>query len=47
MLGYSEEKKTYRLFDPIAKKCYIHRDIIFKEKYRCMLTEIIKFIDNR
>lgn len=32
MVSYSEGNKVYRLFDVIAKKCYIHRNIIFNEK---------------
>lgn len=32
LLGLSEESKAYRLFDPIAKKVIISRDVIFEEE---------------
>lgn len=35
MIGYSEGNKIYRSFDPIAKKCYIRRNVIFNKKSRC------------
>lgn len=45
MIRYNEGNKAYQLFDPVMKKCYIHRDVIFNEKKpRC---EIIEFIDNK
>ena len=31
LLGISEESKAYRLYDPIAKKIVISRDIVFEE----------------
>lgn len=31
LLGVSEESKGYRLFDPIAKRIIISRDMIFEE----------------
>lgn len=36
MMDQNEGNNTYRLFDPILKKYYIHRDIIiFNEIFRC------------
>jgi hypothetical protein len=31
LLGVSEESKGYRLYDPIAKKIIISRDVIFEK----------------
>ncbi|CAL9016687.1 unnamed protein product [Prunus brigantina] len=31
LLGYSDESKAYRLFDPITKKIVISRDVVFDE----------------
>jgi len=31
LLGYNDESKAYRLFDPIAKKIVISRDVMFDE----------------
>ena len=31
LLGFSDESKAYRLFDPIAKKIVISRDVVFHE----------------
>ena len=31
LLGVSEESKAYRLYDPIAKKIVISRDVVFEE----------------
>jgi hypothetical protein len=31
LFGYSDESKAYRLFDPIAKKIMISRDVMFDE----------------
>lgn len=31
-LGVSEKSKGYRLFNPIAKKIVVNRDVIFEEK---------------
>ena len=32
LLGVSDESKGYRLFDPIAKKIMVSKDVIFKEE---------------
>nr|DAD41107.1 TPA_asm: hypothetical protein HUJ06_015430 [Nelumbo nucifera] len=32
LLGVSEESKAYRLYDPIAKKIVISRDVVFEEE---------------
>ena len=32
LLGFSEETKGYRLYDPIANKVIINRDVIFEEE---------------
>jgi len=31
LLGYNDESKAYRLFDPIAKKIVISKDVMFDE----------------
>ena len=31
LLGVSEESKAYRLYDPVAKKVVISRDVVFEE----------------
>jgi len=31
-VGYSEESKAYRLYNPITKKYVISRDVVFKEE---------------
>ena len=31
-IGYSEESKAYRLYNPITKKYVISRDVLFKEE---------------
>ena len=31
LLGLSEESKAYRLYDPVAKKVVISRDVVFEE----------------
>lgn len=31
LLGYSDESKAYKLFDPIAKKIVMSRDVVFDE----------------
>ena len=31
-VGYSEEYKAYRLYNPITKKYVISRDVVFKEE---------------
>lgn len=31
LLGVSEESKVYRLVDPLSKKIYIGRDVVFSE----------------
>ena len=31
-VGYSEESKAYRLYNPITKKYVINRDVLFKEE---------------
>ena len=31
-IGYSEEYKAYRLYNPITKKYVISRDVVFKEE---------------
>jgi len=30
-IGYSEESKTYRLYNPKTKKLIVSRDVIFEE----------------
>ena len=32
LLGVSEESKGYRLFDPVAKRVVVSRDVIFEEE---------------
>ena len=32
LLGVSEELKGYRLFDPVAKRVVVSRDVIFEEE---------------
>lgn len=32
MIGYSNESKAYKMFDPIEKKAHISRDVIFEEE---------------
>jgi hypothetical protein len=32
MMGYSEELKAYRLFDPIKQEIIYRRDVVFDEK---------------
>lgn len=32
MIGYSEGNKAYRVFDPVSRKCYVRRDVIFGER---------------
>ena len=34
LLGYNDESKAYRLFDPITKKIVINRDVVFNEGER-------------
>ena len=31
-VGYSEESKAYRLYNPITKKYVINKDVVFKEE---------------
>ena len=31
-VGYSEESKAYRIYNPITKKYVISRDVVFKEE---------------
>ena len=31
-IGYSEESKAYRLYNPVAKKYFINKDVEFKEE---------------
>lgn len=31
MVGYNDASKAYRVFDPASRKCFIRRDIVFKE----------------
>ena len=31
-VGYSEESKAYRVYNPITKKYVINRDVVFKEE---------------
>lgn len=32
LLGVSDESKGYRLFDPVAKRVVVSRDVIFEEE---------------
>ena len=32
LLGVGEESKGYKLFDPVAKKIIVSRDVIFEEE---------------
>ena len=31
-IGYSEESKTYKLYNPLTKKLMVSRDVVFNEK---------------
>ena len=39
MIGYSDGNKAYKVFDPITRRCYIRRDVIFDE--RCCSSDTI------
>ena len=32
LIGYSEQSKAYKLYNPVTKKTIIRRDVVFKER---------------
>lgn len=46
MVGYAEDCKTYRVYDPMKRKCYVRRDVVFNEEPD-QLSVIIQQSDQR
>lgn len=40
MIGYSRESKAYKMFDPVEKKAYTSRDVIFEEEKKWNWDEL-------
>lgn len=40
-LGYNDGSKAYKVYDPVTRRCYIRRDVIFGEKSQSNDTIII------
>lgn len=47
MVGYNDDSKAYRVYEPSCKRLLIRRDVIFDEKHKQQVNEVIEVVTNK